>query len=97
MGYQGYHSKQAEPDDVRAMQFTVRWVSSRTLREAWARGLVLRKKVPENEIDKHLPQSPDEFEIAVEGPDMSPFQNVGKQPSKPSVTLRLNQDELHQL
>ncbi len=71
-----YPSTAELPEDTQVLQFTVRWVSSRTLREAWARRLVLQKKVPENEIEKHVPPSLDEFELAVEGPDMTPFQNA---------------------
>jgi len=78
MELRGYHSKESKEDDAQTTEFYVRWVSSRTLREAWARKLVLQKRVSENEIDKYLPPSSDEFEIVVEGPDMSPFQQVRK-------------------
>jgi len=76
MEYQGYHSKHAQADDTTTTQFTVRWVSSRTLREAWARKLALQKKFPAQEIDQHVPPAKDEFEIAVEGPDMSSFESA---------------------
>jgi hypothetical protein len=76
MEYQGYHSKHAQPDDTHTTHFTARWISSRTLREAWARKLVLQKKIPANEIDQHLPPAADEFELAVEGPDMSSFESA---------------------
>lgn len=71
-----YPSMAELPEDTHSLQFTVRWVSSRTLREAWARRLVLQKKAPANKIEEHLPPSLDEFELAVEGPDMTPFQDA---------------------
>ncbi len=71
-----YPSMEAQAEDTHSLQFAVKWVSSRTLREAWARGLVLQKKIPENELEKHLPPRSDEIEIAVEGPDMTPFQDA---------------------
>jgi len=60
MELRGYHSKESKEDDAQTTEFYVRWVSSRTLREAWARKLVLQKRVSENEIDKYLPPSSDD-------------------------------------
>ena len=57
MELRGYHSKESKEDDAQTTEFYVRWVSSRTLREAWARKLVLQKRVSENEIDKYLPSA----------------------------------------
>jgi hypothetical protein len=71
-----YPSMANLPEDTHSLHFTVRWVSSRTLREAWARRLALQKRVPEDEIGKHVPPPLDEFELAVEGPDMTPFQDA---------------------
>ncbi len=85
-----YPSTATLPEDTHSLPFTVRWVSSRTLREAWARRLVLQKKVPENEIEKHVPPSQDEFELAVEGPDMTPFHNVRESALKSKCYLSVD-------
>jgi hypothetical protein len=94
MEYQGYHSKHAQPDDTHTTHFTVRWISSRTLREAWARKLVLQKKIPANEIDQHLPPAADEFELAVEGPDMSSFESAREAALKAKCYLAVESDKI---
>jgi hypothetical protein len=68
------HSKEAEAGgDTQQTVFVVRWVSSRTLREAWARSLVLQKQISPESIDQHLPPLPGEFLLAVVGPSMGAF------------------------
>ena len=52
--------------------FLVRWMSSRTIRRAIARLVVLRG-APETEADKPLEQNFPECGVAVFGPDMTPF------------------------
>ena len=68
-----------EDDDDRGkekVKFVVRWVSSRTLREASVRGQVLRKRISETDADKYMPPPPQDYEVAVVGTDMRPFQNA---------------------
>ena len=68
------HSKEAEAgSDTQQTVFVVRWVSSRTLREAWARSLVLQKQISPESIDQHLPPVPGEYLLAVVGPSMGAF------------------------
>ncbi len=68
------HSKEAEAGgDTQQTVFIVRWVSSRTLREAWARSLVLQKQISPESIDQHLPPVPGEYLLAVVGPSMGAF------------------------
>jgi hypothetical protein len=68
------HSKEAEAGgDTQQTVFVVRWVSSRTLREAWARSLVLQKQVSPESMDQHLPPVPGEYLLAVVGPSMGAF------------------------
>ena len=58
------------------IKFLVRWVSSRTLREASVRGQVLQGKIAEADADKSLPPAPDDYELAVVGKDMSAFREA---------------------
>jgi hypothetical protein len=68
------HSKEAEASaDTQQTVFVVRWVSSRTLREAWSRSLVLQKQISPESIDQHLPPVPGEYLLAVVGPSMGAF------------------------
>jgi hypothetical protein len=46
MELRGYHAKESKDDGTQTAEFYVRWVSSRTLRAALARGLDLRKQGP---------------------------------------------------
>jgi hypothetical protein len=73
MELRGYHAKESEDDGAQTAEFYVRWVSSRTLRAALARGLDLRKPSPANPAQADSPKLLDEFEVAVAGPDMSGF------------------------
>ena len=52
--------------------FVVRWVSARTVRQAFARGVMLRGQ-SEAEAEKVVAQEPDEYQLAVLGVDMTPF------------------------
>ncbi len=52
--------------------FVVRWVSSRTVREAMARGAVLRG-TPEAEAEQLIAQDVPEYVLVVLGTDMTPF------------------------
>ncbi len=75
----GTHSKEAQAgSDTQQLIFLVRWVSSRTLREAWVRSLVLQKQIPPESVDQHLPPAPSEFLLAVVGPDMSAFERASE-------------------
>ncbi len=65
--------KEKEKGSAQA-KFLVRWISSRTLREASVRGQVLRKQIPETDMDKQLPPASDDYELAVVGTDMTSFQ-----------------------
>ena len=55
---------------------TVRWVSSRTLREARVRGLGLRTQIAEADADKSLPAAPEDYLLAVLGEDLKFAANV---------------------
>lgn len=76
MELRGYHAKESKEDGAETTEFYIRWVSSRTLREASARKRALLKTTPPNEDETNPPKVLDEFEVAIAGPDMSGFDNV---------------------
>jgi hypothetical protein len=53
--------------------FLVRWVSSRTIREALLRSSVLSGKTKEEDAEKELAVPTDTYQVFVAGPDMKPF------------------------
>ena len=62
-----------EENDRDPMTFVVRWVSSRTMRQAWVRGEVLQKRISESDTDKFLPPPSDDSQLLIVGRDMSFF------------------------
>lgn len=54
----------------------VRWVSARTIRQAWVRGKVLQKRISETDIDKFLPPPSDDAQVLIVGRDMSFFEKI---------------------
>jgi len=76
MELRGYHAKESKEDGAETTEFYIRWVSSRTLREASARRLALLRQVPPNAAETSPPKVLDEFEVAIAGPDMSGFDGV---------------------
>ena len=56
--------------------FVVRWVSSRTIRQAWVRGEVLQKRISESDTDKFLPPPSDDSQLLIVGRDMNLFKKV---------------------
>jgi len=91
----GSHSKEAEAGgDTQQTVYVVRWVSSRTLREAWARSMVLQKQIAPDSIDQHLPPVPGEFLLAVIGPDMAAFARADEATLKSKSYLALNREKI---
>jgi len=58
---------------VRQAAFLVRWVSSRTIREALLRSAVLSGTTKEEEAEKELARPVDTYQVFITGPDMKPF------------------------
>jgi hypothetical protein len=56
--------------------FLVRWTSSRTVREAVLRNLILAGQMKEEAAAQQLAQPVETYEIVVAGPDMKPFRSV---------------------
>lgn len=69
----GEEDEENEKGDV---TFVVRWISSRTLREASARSQVLQGRITQAEIEKHIPPEPDDYQLVVVGSNMTMFQNT---------------------
>ena len=85
--------KEKKKDEVK---FLVRWVSSRTLREASVRGLVLQGKIAEAEADKNLPPPAEDYELALVGIDMSSFQKANESTlqSKTYLTVKKAKEKI---
>lgn len=90
------HSKEAEAGgDTQQTVFVVRWVSSRTLREAWTRSLVLQKQISPESIEQHLPPVPAEYLLAVVGPSMGAFARTKETTLKDKSYLALGKQKIH--
>jgi hypothetical protein len=88
MELRGYHAKEARENGAETTEFYVRWVSSRTLRQASARKLALLKHAPNQaEIS---PKVLDEFEISIAGPVMSAFDNAREATLRSKCYLRVS-------
>lgn len=68
-------------------QFTVRWASSRSIREALVRNAVLGGKMKEDDGEKQLAQPVDTYQVLISGPQMTPFQNAEEASIKAASTL----------
>jgi hypothetical protein len=65
-----------EDNERGRITFVVRWVSSRTMRQAWVRGEVLQKRISESDIDKFLPPPSDDSQLLIVGRDMNLFEKL---------------------
>jgi hypothetical protein len=75
------------------ISFVVRWVSSRTVRQAWVRGEVLQKHISESDIDKFLPPPSDDCQLLVVGRDMSLFRKLDEPALRASSFLVLTKSK----
>jgi hypothetical protein len=67
--------------------FFVRWISSRTVREAGYRNSVIEGRLKEEEAEKQLAQPTDSYQLYLGGPDMTPFQSVDEKTLQADATL----------
>lgn len=65
-----------EDNERGRITFVIRWVSSRTIRQAWVRSEVLQGRVRETDTDKFLPPSSDDAQLLIVGRDMSLFEKL---------------------
>lgn len=74
-------------DSAPSAAFAVRWISSRTFREAMLRDRVLRGQMTEAEAQADLIKPVEGIELAVLGPDMTPFQSMDENALKSAAFL----------
>jgi hypothetical protein len=67
--------------------FVVRWISSRTFREAMVRDRVLRGQMTEADAQADLAKPVEGIELAVLGPDMTPFESMDENALKNAASL----------
>jgi hypothetical protein len=57
-------------------QFVVRWLSSRTMREAFVRSAELDGRIKPEDAQKQVSETPDAYQVIIAGPQMEPFDSV---------------------
>lgn len=62
----------------REASYTARWISSQTMREALARQAELQGRMKEADVERYLAQKPDDYQVVIFGPDMTPFQGMNE-------------------
>ncbi|HXW57227.1 MAG TPA: hypothetical protein VEJ67_15870 [Candidatus Cybelea sp.] len=72
---------------VAQASFIVRWVSSRVMREAFVRNLILNGQMKADEGQKELAQTPDTYQVMIVGPQMQPFESVEEAAVKDAAFL----------
>lgn len=82
-GMESNASETATPQAV----FTVRWISSRTLREALVRNAVLAGQMKESDAEADVARSPDFYQIVIAGPQMTPFETSTEEAVKNAAFL----------
>jgi hypothetical protein len=82
-----------EDNDRGRITFVIRWVSSRTIRQAWVRGAVLQKRISESDIDKFLPPPSDDSQLLIVGRDMSLFKKLDEATLRASSFLLLTKSK----
>jgi len=70
-----------------SVAFVVRWISSRTFREAMLRDRVLRGQMTEADAQADLAKPVEGIELAVLGPDMTPFKGMDENALKSAASL----------
>ncbi|MGC1255240.1 MAG: hypothetical protein WA867_06775 [Candidatus Acidiferrales bacterium] len=75
------------PPQPTAANFIVRWISSRTIREAGYRNSVLEGKLKEDEAEKQLALPVDAYKVYLGGPDMTPFQSMDEKALQGAAVL----------
>jgi len=75
------------PNSAPATPFIVRWVSSRTIREAAIRSAVLKGQLKPEDAAKDLQQPVDMYQVLIAGPNMSAFQSADESALKNNTVL----------
>ncbi len=87
----GGYGGQGGPDLATPPQvwFQARWLSARVVREGLARSAVLNGSATEAQAEQFIAQNPADYEIALIGPDMTPFEKLDENALKQSAYLEL--------
>jgi hypothetical protein len=92
----GTQSSQAAASPTAAeASFAVRWISSRTIREAGYRSSVIEGRLKEDEAEKQLAQPVNDYEVYLGGPDMTPFQSLDEKALQGTATLAGKKTKQH--
>ncbi|MGB9244886.1 MAG: hypothetical protein WCC03_16160 [Candidatus Acidiferrales bacterium] len=78
-----------QPSSTGETPFVVRWVSSRTIREAAVRNAILKGQLKPEDASKDLAQPVDMYQVLVAGPNMKAFQSADEDAIKKSAVLEL--------
>jgi hypothetical protein len=68
-------------------KYLLRWVSSRTVREALYHGAVVANQMKEDDADKQLAAPVEVYQVLVLGPDMKPFRGADEKALKDGAFL----------
>jgi hypothetical protein len=77
----------SQPSSTGETPFVVRWVSSRTIREAAIRNAILKGQLKPEDASKDLAQPVDMYQVLVAGPNMKPFQSADESALKNNAVL----------
>jgi hypothetical protein len=72
-----------------ATPYVVRWVSSRTIREAAVRSAVLKGQLKPDDAAKDFAQTVDTYQVLVAGPNMKAFQGADEDSLKNAALLQM--------
>jgi hypothetical protein len=75
--------------------YAVRWISSRTIREAGYRNSVIEGRLKEDEAEKQLALPVDTYKVYLGGPDMTPFQSMDDKALQSAATLTEKKTKQH--
>jgi hypothetical protein len=73
--------------------YSVWWWSSRTMRSAWLRSLVLKGSLTQDAANQQLAQEPDEYQVLVRSNDMSVFQKRGEKAFESVAYLQMKKNK----
>lgn len=73
--------------------YSVWWWSSRTMRAAWLRSLVLKGSMTQDAANQQLAQEPDEYQVLVRSNDMTVFQKRGEKAFESAAYLQMKKSK----
>jgi hypothetical protein len=82
-------SPTSQPQQSASTQYVVRWVSSRTIREAAIRSAELKGQLKPDDAAKDLAQTVDTYQVLVAGPNMKAFQGADETTLKNGTVLEM--------